>query len=63
VDVGDLAEDLQPVAELLTPGVKINGLDQLQMAPLVPDDSLLRFFTTQGKCLMLQHEAIFIRDK
>jgi len=24
-------------------------MDQLQMAPLVPDDSLMRLFTSQGK--------------
>jgi len=39
------------------------GLDQLQMAPPVPDDSLLRFFTTQRKVFMLQHETFFIQDK
>ena len=39
------------------------GLDQLQMAPLVPDDSLLRLFTTQGKVFVMQHETVFILDK
>ena len=39
------------------------GLDQLQMALLVLDDSLLRLFTTQGKVFLMQHETFFIRDK
>jgi len=39
------------------------GLDQLQMAPLVPDDSLQRLYTTKGKVCVLQHETFFIRDK
>ena len=39
------------------------GLDQLQMAPLVLNDSLLRFFNTQGKVFNLQHETFFIRDR
>ena len=29
------------------------GLDQLQMAPLVPDNSLQRLFTTQGKVFVM----------
>jgi len=39
------------------------GLDQLQMAPLVPDDSLLHLLTTQRKVFAMQHETFFIRDK
>jgi len=39
------------------------GLNQLQMAPLAPDESLLRLFTTQGKVVVMQHETFFIRDK
>ena len=39
------------------------GQDQLQMAPLVPDDSLLRLLTTQVKVFMMQYETFFIRDK
>ena len=39
------------------------GLDQLQMAPLVPDDSLLHSFTTQGKVFVMQQETFSIRDK
>ena len=39
------------------------GLDQLQMAPLIPDYSLLHLFTTQGKVFMMQHETFFNRDK
>ena len=39
------------------------GLDQLQMAPLVLDNSLLRLFTTQGKLFDVPHETFFIRNK
>ena len=39
------------------------GLDQLQMAPLVREDSLLRLLTTQGKVFVMQHETFFIQDK
>ena len=39
------------------------GLDQLQMAPLVPEDSLLRLFTTQGKVYVMQPETFVMRDK
>jgi len=39
------------------------GLDQLQMAPLVPDDSLLFLFTSQGKVFVMQHETFFIWDQ
>ena len=39
------------------------GLDQLQMAPLVPDDSLLHLLTTQGKVFIVQYETFFIQDK
>jgi len=39
------------------------GLDQLQMSPLVPDDSLLRLITTHGKVFVMQHETFFIWDK
>ena len=38
------------------------GLDQLQIAPLVLDDSLLHLFTTQGKVFMMQHKTFFIQD-
>ena len=49
-----------PSAEL---GTHLMGLDQLQMALLVQDDSLLRLFTAQGKVFVMQHETFFIRDK
>jgi len=47
---------------LVSENVEAMGLDQLQMAPLVPDDSLQRFFTTQEKVVVLQHEIFFIQD-
>ena len=40
----------------------VMGLDQLQVALLVPDDSLLRLFATQGKVFVMQHETFFIWD-
>ena len=43
--------------------VFVMGLDHLQMAPLVPDYSLLRLLTTQGKVLVMQHETFSIWDK
>ena len=43
--------------------LKAMGLDQLQMAPLVPDDSLPHLFTTQGKVFVMPHETFFIWDK
>ena len=39
------------------------GLEQLPMAPLVPDDSLLHLFTTQGKVFVMQQETFIILDK
>jgi len=39
------------------------GLDQLQMATLVPDVSLLHLVTSQGKVFVMQHETFFIWDK
>ena len=39
------------------------GLDQLQMAPLVPDDSLQHLFTAQGKVFVMQRMTFFIWDK
>ena len=39
------------------------GLDKLQMAPLVPDDSMLCLFTSQGKVFVMQQETFFIRNK
>ena len=39
------------------------GLDQLQMAALVPDDILLRLFTTQEKVFLMQLKTFFIWDK
>ena len=38
------------------------GLDQLQMALLVLDDSLLHLFTTLGIVSVIQYETFFIRD-
>ena len=39
------------------------GLDQLQMAALIPDESLLHLLTTQGKVFVMQHKTFFIWDK